>query len=548
MLEPTLPCWPEPTAIGPERQRAPASGRTLRNVKRGTLALGTAAVVLEIGCLMVWVLSPRLTSIYNAEFSAAYFARAPALLVLTERTLAMMGPLGEPAVDPIGMVARLMVGLALMTVGYAGGLVAVSVCNRPATWPVLSGAFLFRVTLWLLPGLFSTDIFSYVMYGRIAAVYSANPYVQPPADFASDPFLGWVFPFWRDQPSVYGAAWTDVSWLLSALSGGLDNFGQVAAYRGALVVCDVVTLAALWWLLGRLQPAERLAGFLLFAWNPVILFDISANAHNDGPMLALLLLGFAPLVSTAEPSRRRWLVAIGTSVVGSLVKYASGMTALMMTIAFAARAARWPGRLRRLGAVAVVGLALALAWWWPWLREPGALAAIGDAAGGRLVLNSAPDVVATFVAERWHLAPVEARVWLRGIARAAFGLYLVWEGWRLWSRARCGGRAALLATIRASTRAMLLLPLVVLTWVWSWYFSWSLVLAALLGWRSGLTRLVVAYTLVVFPIVYAHQYLGDQLPSVFILVMAAGPPAVLCAGGALRGVFGARRWAVELRA
>jgi hypothetical protein len=35
---------------------------------------------------------------------------------------------------------------------------------------------------------------------------------------------------------------------------------------------------------------------------------------------------------------------------------------------------------------------------------------------------------------------------------------------------------------------------------------------------------------VVLPIVYAHQYLGDQLPAAFVLVMALAPPAVALAG------------------
>ena len=69
------------------------------------------------------------------------------------------------------------------------------------------------------------------------------------------------------------------------------------------------------------------------------------------------------------------------------------------------------------------------------------------------------------------------------------------------------------ATIAAATRALLVLPLLVLTWVWSWYLSWSLVLAVTLGWRSRLARVVVAYTLVGLPVVYAHQYLNDDLQA-----------------------------------
>src|SRR5207249_384136 len=101
---------------------------------------------------------------------------------------------------------------------------------------------------------------------------------------------------------------------------------------------------------------------------------------------------------------------------------------------------------------------------------------------------------------------------------AVVGLGIVLVLW--WPWLQTTGGLAPLATIRASARALLLVPLLVLTWVWSWYFSWSLALVALLGWRSGLTWIVVGYTLVVPPIVYAHQYLGDQLPAAFVLVMA----------------------------
>jgi hypothetical protein len=78
--------------------------------------------------------------------------------------------------------------------------------------------------------------------------------------------------------------------------------------------------------------------------------------------------------------------------------------------------------------------------------------------------------------------------------------------------------------------------------VWSWYFSWPLALATLLGWSSGLARVVVAYTLVAPPIVYAHQYLGDQLPAAFVLLMALGVPALALT---TRGALWARRVAAE---
>jgi hypothetical protein len=70
----------------------------------------------------------------------------------------------------------------------------------------------------------------------------------------------------------------------------------------------------------------------------------------------------------------------------------------------------------------------------------------------------------------------------------------------------------------------------VMTWVWTWYFTWSLVLATLLGWQSRLTRLVVAYTLIALPVVYAHQYLNERLSGVFVLALALAPLVCLLPG------------------
>src|SRR5205085_7557281 len=121
----------------------------------------------------------------------------------------------------------------------------------------------------------STDVFSYVMYGRIAAVYGQNPYVLPPGAFGDDPFLAWVFPFWRDQVTVYGGAWTDFSWLLARLTGEAGNFDQVIVYRLSLVSIETATLVVLWSLLHRLAPDDgsrraMTVAFAVYAWNPLV--------------------------------------------------------------------------------------------------------------------------------------------------------------------------------------------------------------------------------------------------------------------------------------
>ena len=495
-------------------------------MRAGTAWLVVAGIVTEAGCAWIWVLSPRLTAGYNADYTRAFFDRVPLGSVID-------GVFGSAQPwSVMDMVAGLEVGLLLMSAGYVLGLWTFGGAGNGAGRVVLGFGLLFRVTMASLPGLFSTDVYSYVMYGRIVGVYGQNPYVSTPNDFPADPFLAWVFPFWRDQPSVYGPLWTDASWLLSRLTGELSNFDQVLAYRLFLIGCELITLGLLWRLIGlRLDNADGATGraraWAMYAWNPLVLFDLVGNAHNDVAMLVLLVLGLAIQGgrnratserwhaggSSAErwhagvSGAERWLEALVSITLSALVKFATGVVALVWSVAYAAGGASWVHRLRRLAASWGVGLALAAILWWPWLGAAQAFVPFADAAGGRLVINSAPDLVALFVADNVLVplgvaqpeAQAEVRFWMRVLTRAVYAGYVLWELKKLWPVAARGGQPAWRATTEAATRALLVLPLLVLTWVWSWYLSWSLILAVTLGWQSRLARVVVAYTLASLP-------------------------------------------------
>jgi hypothetical protein len=67
---------------------------------------------------------------------------------------------------------------------------------------------------------------------------------------------------------------------------------------------------------------------------------------------------------------------------------------------------------------------------------------------------------------------------------------------------------------------------VVFTWVLEWYWMWPMALATLLGWRSMLTKVVVAYTLTSLPVFYAHHYWNWHMPSGVVLLYALPPLAL----------------------
>jgi len=133
----------------------------------------------------------------------------------------------------------------------------------------------------------ATDVFRYLIRGRVAAVYEASPYAAPPAAFAGDPFLP-LAGEWAGETSPYGPLWELVAAGLARLAGE-DLLLGVALFKLLALGCFLACAALLWALLaGR---AERTALALLWAWNPALLLTFAANGHNDALMLLWLLLG-----------------------------------------------------------------------------------------------------------------------------------------------------------------------------------------------------------------------------------------------------------------
>src|SRR5207237_10595095 len=135
--------------------------------------------------------------------------------------------------------------------------------------------------------------------------------------------------------------WTDFSWLLARLTGGLSNFDQVMVYRLSLGALEALTLGLLWWLLRKRETGATAVGLAIYAWNPLVLFDLVGSAHNDIAMLALLLVGSTLMLSNRRASWPGGLVVI---TLGALVKYATGPVVLLGAVAWAARSGSWRPR------------------------------------------------------------------------------------------------------------------------------------------------------------------------------------------------------------
>ncbi len=530
--------------------------------------LACAGLVMQIGWLGIWTLSYRLT--HGNDFTYTYLTTQPAvwgklmdLLVLANTLVPGLEQPGfvGPLEDRLDLVINPLVW-AFITAGV-GYLIAILLIDlgvvavRGAVVVVVLFELVYQVTLFLMPGLFTTDLFSYMMYGHISAIYNLNPYIYPPNYFPANPLLGpgWIHPIWHDQPSVYGPLWTVIGWIMARVTAPfidvvstLDDgtvlqvglMDQVFAYKLLMNAVQLINVVLVWWLLGRIfasKPRARLTAFLVFAWNPLMLFDAAGNAHNDALMVTLLLLGIVPLVwHKREPGNAGW--ALGTFFVGlsALIKYTTGLVGLFYIVPWARRLPSWRLRVLWIGGtgalIAIVSFVLFL----PWFDFPRAFEPMLVAAGGKVWMytNWAPDLIALTIdrvldpstiddASAWHET---ARSAVKLVCRGVVAIYLAWEIVRLWRLAGDRQRSLLQPILAVSARAFTVMILLWFSWVLEWYWMWPLALVTLLGWHRIVTKVVVGYTLTSLPVFYVHHYWSTSMPGVLVLAYALPPLAL----------------------
>jgi hypothetical protein len=93
--------------------------------------------------------------------------------------------------------------------GFLGALVAVRARGIP-TWAVIGSSVVAIACASVGPPLFSHDVYSYALYGRMWVLQHANPYIVSPSVAGHDPFLRVASNGFR---SVYGPLFTLISGL-----------------------------------------------------------------------------------------------------------------------------------------------------------------------------------------------------------------------------------------------------------------------------------------------------------------------------------------------
>lgn len=371
---------------------------------------------------------------------------------------------------------------------------------------VLAGSLLLATPLLFAYPINATDIFRYVIRGRIASAYGQNPFTVPASSFPTDPFMP-LAGEWANETSPYGPVWELVAAGLTGVSGD-SLLAGVLLFKLLALLCFVATAALLWSLLpdGR----SRAAYTLLWAWNPALLLHFAVDGHNDALMILWLVLGY-------------WLARRGHREAGFLVMSLAVLTkpiaVLVMPFFFVEIFRRLDaGRARR--QFAAVSGVLLLTWlaFLPWAETGGSLRTTWELAM-RLVREATGG--AAFSPAVWLFMALDRRIPIDVIGTVAQGLFAVATLWLFWLTYR--GRSAL----RGAADVLYVYVITALNfriWYAAWPFAWLLLDVegrpagsarhAAYRLRAGLWFLLTAQlSVVIYGHIRTHLFGGDHAPA-----------------------------------
>lgn len=275
-------------------------------------------------------------------------ARTALLLPRSTRPLPnwLAGAFGQGGID-LGLGGMIVV-LGLMFLAYVA---MVRSAHQLTPRAVLIGIGCLNLLVLLAPPMLSTDMFSYIAYGRIGAVYGSNPYLFGPSAIALDPLYPFIGAQWVQTPTTYGPLFTIISYVLAPLSIAAN----VIVYKLIAAVSSLVVVGMVW-SAARLRDLNPVKAVAIVGLNPAIVVYGVGGGHNDLLMLAILFAGAYALLQ----GRQRASGAL--IVIAAAVKLTAGML-LPFALAQSMRERPSPARWRALlaGAVAAAAAMLGLA-------------------------------------------------------------------------------------------------------------------------------------------------------------------------------------------
>src|SRR5262245_10534591 len=212
----------------------------------------------------------------------------------------------------------IIIGGALVLLYFFGAKFAA----RATTSVILSFAVGIGVIGFLTPPFDSTDLFFYIATGWEQAHYGSNPYSVTLGNVDGafhDPMINnaWMARNrnpWLDEPMPYGFLFALVSRAIAWLGGG--KFWLTLALFSFLNLLMHAGTALFLWKAGKLLPGDNAKVMLyLYSWNPLVVLQYLADAHND------IIVGFLVVIAAYLLLKDRPFWTLPLLVAAGLIKY-----------------------------------------------------------------------------------------------------------------------------------------------------------------------------------------------------------------------------------
>ena len=252
-------------------------------------------------------------------------------------------------------------GLLVVFAAFAASLFVVRRVHRPLPMIVGFGLLNGFILLWIYP-ITAIDIFYYVVEGRMQALYGLNPMISPAGAAPLDrmlPFIG----EWKSVPTAYGPLWNFTAATVVRLGFAHEVNGPLAFKVLALVAYAVCIWVLLW------GTGRKVEAVLLFAWNPLVLLQGPAHAHNDLLMMTVAVLGLV-----LWEQRRWWAAAVVLLALAASIKLPVMLLAPLLLFSVLRTQHSWGRRFWITVASVLLGAAAMLVTYIPYLAavaEPG---------------------------------------------------------------------------------------------------------------------------------------------------------------------------------
>src|SRR6266567_5230967 len=249
---------------------------------------------------------------------------------------------------------------------------------------ILLLAALFSLIFLFAPAVISQDAFLYALYGRMVTVYHVNPYVTVPGTLPAN-LLHNLVPQ-SVGPASYGPLWIDTT--LAVVISARDSVANILIdFRLLALAAHLANALLIWHILARLRPEARIAGTLLYAWNPVVLLLGIAEMHYD--LVVILFILLAAFFYQRKAFLLGWVCLLLATLMNALVL----LLLLLFMRALWKESRAMPGGRRFLWWAALLGISavivvLAYSPYWPGWGLAGVEKQIRSAFVPDMALNS----------------------------------------------------------------------------------------------------------------------------------------------------------------